>query len=107
MATDVHYHDYLQLDKILAAQSPESDKHNLPAHDEVLFIIIHQAYELWFKQLHHEADSIVGIMSKPALNDNSPDRYHGNNDTNGLSRLQGYAPSCLRFSKLAIQGTGS
>ena len=73
MATDVHYHDYLQLDKILAAQSPESDKHNLPAHDEVLFIIIHQAYELWFKQLHHEADSIVGIMSKPALNDNSPE----------------------------------
>jgi tryptophan 2,3-dioxygenase len=45
----------------------------LPAHDEVLFIIIHQAYELWFKQLHHEADSIVGIMSKPALNDNSPE----------------------------------
>ena len=73
MATDVHYHDYLQLDKILAAQSPESDKHNLPAHDEMLFIIIHQAYELWFKQLHHEADSIVGIMSKPALNDNSPE----------------------------------
>ena len=73
MATDVHYHDYLQLDKILAAQSPESDKQNLPAHDEVLFIIIHQAYELWFKQLHHEADSIVGIMSKPALNDNSPE----------------------------------
>ena len=36
MATDVHYHDYLQLDKILAAQSPESDKHNLPAHDEML-----------------------------------------------------------------------
>ncbi len=73
MANDVHYHDYLQLDKILAAQSPESDKHNLPAHDEMLFIIIHQAYELWFKQLHHEADSVVGIMSKPALNDNSPE----------------------------------
>ena len=114
MATDVHYHDYLQLDKILAAQSPESDKHNLPAHDEMLFIIIHQAYELWFKQLHHEADSIVGIMSKPSQSlryyiksAGSPDRYHGNNDTNGLSRLQGYAPSCLRFSKLAIQGTGS
>ncbi|MFZ1263583.1 MAG: tryptophan 2,3-dioxygenase family protein [Chitinophagaceae bacterium] len=70
---EVHYHDYLQLDNILNAQSPESDKHNLPAHDEMLFIIIHQVYELWFKQLHHEADSIVGIMSKPALNDNSPE----------------------------------
>lgn len=70
---EVHYHDYLQLDKILNAQFPESDKHHLPAHDETLFIIIHQAYELWFKQLHHEADSIVTIMSKPALNDNSPE----------------------------------
>jgi tryptophan 2,3-dioxygenase len=70
---EVHYHDYLQLDKILNAQFPESEKHKLPAHDEMLFIVIHQAYELWFKQLHHEADSIVNIMSKPALNDNSPE----------------------------------
>ncbi len=70
---EVHYHDYLQLDKILNAQFPESEKHQLPAHDEMLFIVIHQAYELWFKQLHHEADSIVTIMSKPALNDNSPE----------------------------------
>jgi tryptophan 2,3-dioxygenase len=71
--TDVHYHDYLQLDKILNAQEPESARHNVSAHDEMLFIIIHQAYELWFKQLHHEADSIVGIMRKPSLNDNSPE----------------------------------
>ncbi len=70
---DVHYHDYLQLDKILGAQEPESNKQDLSAHDEMLFIIIHQAYELWFKQLHHEADSIVAIMRKPAVNDNSPE----------------------------------
>jgi tryptophan 2,3-dioxygenase len=73
MVTEVHYHDYLQLDKILNAQFPESDKHKLPAHDEMLFIVIHQAYELWFKQLHHETNSIVTIMGKPALNDNSPE----------------------------------
>ncbi len=73
MAGEIHYHDYLQLDKILNAQSPESDKHQLPAHDEMLFIVIHQAYELWFKQLHHEADSVVAILGKPALNDNSPE----------------------------------
>jgi tryptophan 2,3-dioxygenase len=71
--TDVHYHDYLQLDKILDAQHLESNKHNASAHDEMLFIIIHQAYELWFKQLHHEADSLVKIMRKPSLNDNSPE----------------------------------
>ena len=70
---EVQYHDYLQLEKILEAQFPESDKHKMPAHDEMLFIIIHQAYELWFKQLHHEVDSIAGIMSQPALNDNSPE----------------------------------
>ena len=70
---DMHYHDYLQLDKILNAQYPESIKQNLSAHDEMLFIVIHQAYELWFKQLHHEVNSITAIMSRPALNDNSPE----------------------------------
>lgn len=69
----VHYHEYLQLDKILDAQYPESNKQNASAHDEMLFIIIHQTYELWFKQLHHEADSVVEIMRKPAVNDNSPE----------------------------------
>jgi tryptophan 2,3-dioxygenase len=70
---EVHYHDYLQLDKILNAQHLESAKQNVSAHDEMLFIIIHQAYELWFKQLHHEANSVLEIMRKPSLNDNSPE----------------------------------
>lgn len=70
---EIHYHDYLQLDKLLNAQAPESIRLNAAAHDEMLFIIIHQAYELWFKQLHHEADSVADIMRKPALNDNSPE----------------------------------
>lgn len=70
---EVNYHDYLQLDTILNAQHLESDKRELSAHDEMLFIVIHQAYELWFKQLHHETNSIISIMSKPALNDNSPE----------------------------------
>lgn len=73
MAGEMHYNDYLQLDKILNAQSPESIKRDLPAHDEMLFIIIHQTYELWFKQLHHEIDSVLRIMKKPAMNDNSPE----------------------------------
>ena len=73
MSGSVHYHDYLQLDKILNAQILESEKYQLPAHDEMLFIIIHQAYELWFKQLHHEVDSIIEIMKRPSLNDNSPE----------------------------------
>ena len=70
---ELNYHDYLQLDKILNGQDPESEKQGMFAHDEMLFIVIHQAYELWFKQLHHEVDSIASIMSQPALNDNSPE----------------------------------
>jgi tryptophan 2,3-dioxygenase len=73
MADPVHYHDYLQLEKLLNAQQPESLQLDEAAHDEMLFIIIHQAYELWFKQLHHEVDSISAIMRKPSLNDNSPE----------------------------------
>ncbi|MDP9230006.1 MAG: tryptophan 2,3-dioxygenase, partial [Bacteroidota bacterium] len=73
MASPIHYHNYLRLDKILNSQVLESEKSNQPAHDEMLFIIIHQTYELWFKQLHYEANSIVEIMRKPALNDNSPE----------------------------------
>ena len=70
---DVHYSTYLQLDKILGAQFPESDKNEQPAHDEMLFIIIHQSYELWFKQIMHEVNSVISIMLKPSLNDNSPE----------------------------------
>src|SRR3984885_177731 len=73
MSSPMNYHDYLKLDTILNAQEPESNKRNLPAHDEMLFIVIHQAYELWFKQVHHEIDSGLEIMKKPALNDNSPE----------------------------------
>ena len=69
----MHYSDYLELDKILGAQHPESDKQGQPAHDEMLFIVIHQAYELWFHQLLFETESVIGILGQPALNDNSPE----------------------------------
>lgn len=68
----VYYADYLQLDKILQAQDPESFRSGqVHAHDEMLFIIIHQAYELWFRQILFEINSVIEIMSKPVLNDNS------------------------------------
>jgi tryptophan 2,3-dioxygenase len=69
----MHYSDYLQLEKLLDAQHPESDRLGQPAHDEMLFIVIHQAYELWFRQLLFETDSVIGILGQPALNDNSPE----------------------------------
>jgi tryptophan 2,3-dioxygenase len=49
------YGSYLRLPQLLTAQHLESDP---PAHDELLFITIHQAYELWFQQLLHEADTV-------------------------------------------------
>lgn len=69
----VHYSDYLQLEKILGAQQPESDRLGVHAHDEMLFIVIHQAYELWFRQLLYEVDSVIAILGQPTLNDNSPE----------------------------------
>jgi tryptophan 2,3-dioxygenase len=69
----MHYSDYLQLDKILNAQEPEGERLGEPAHDEMLFIVIHQAYELWFRQLLFEVESVVGIFGQPTLNDNSPE----------------------------------
>ncbi|MEO6542032.1 MAG: tryptophan 2,3-dioxygenase family protein [Ferruginibacter sp.] len=70
----VYYADYLQLEKITGAQHPESFRAgNTPAHDEMLFIIIHQAYELWFKQVLFEVNSVIDIMNKPVVNDNSPE----------------------------------
>ena len=49
MAEPVSYSGYLRLDQLLSAQQPRSGE-----HDEMLFIVIHQIYELWFKQLLHE-----------------------------------------------------
>jgi len=70
----VYYGEYLDLDKILDAQHPVSfEDGKQPAHDEMLFIIIHQAYELWFKQILFEVNAVIETMSKDSLNDNSND----------------------------------
>jgi tryptophan 2,3-dioxygenase len=69
----LHYSDYLKLGQLLDSQQLKSDLQHAHAHDEMLFIIIHQAYELWFKQLLYEVDSIIGILEKPTLNDDTPE----------------------------------
>ena len=60
----VTYSTYLHLDELLAAQEPLSDG---PEHDEMLFIVIHQVYELWFKQLLHEADYLGRALEQDDL----------------------------------------
>lgn len=54
------YGSYLQIPRLLSSQRLESDP---PAHDELLFITIHQVYELWFQQLLHEAETARDAMS--------------------------------------------
>ena len=60
MTKSLNYSSYLQLDKLLTLQSPLS---NGPAHDEILFIVIHQVYELWFKQLIHEVAGFTTALT--------------------------------------------
>jgi tryptophan 2,3-dioxygenase len=60
----LYYADYLQLDRLLSSQSPKSIEYGNPAHDETMFIIVHQVYELWFKQILHELDSVRQIFQK-------------------------------------------
>src|SRR3954453_15632039 len=55
------YGDYLKLDQLLALQQPLS---RAPEHDEMLFIVIHQVYELWFKEILHEVDYLQELLSR-------------------------------------------
>jgi tryptophan 2,3-dioxygenase len=57
------YAGYLQLETLLNCQHPKSDEVGRPAHDELLFITVHQVYELWFKQVLYELDRVEGIFS--------------------------------------------
>ena len=55
----VTYGSYLAVDELLALQRPRSEG---PEHDEMLFIVIHQVYELWFKQVLHEVDHVIELL---------------------------------------------
>lgn len=59
----VYYGEYLKLDQLLDSQQPLSKKYGEECHDETLFIIVHQVYELWFKQILHEINSINQVFS--------------------------------------------
>ncbi len=66
----IHYETYLQLDKILDAQKLRSAEYcTEPAHDETLFIIIHQVYELWFKQIIHELQAVLKMFSQDQVDE--------------------------------------
>ena len=64
----ITYGSYLKLDELLSLQQPRSDG---PEHDELLFIVVHQVYELWFKELLHELDRVARLLL-----DDEPHRVH-------------------------------
>ena len=70
---DLYYADYIELDKILNSQHPKSFETIEEGNDEMLFIIIHQVYELWFKQILFELDLVRQIFIRDRINDNSDD----------------------------------
>jgi len=69
MSENTYYGDYLGLTKLLSCQQPRSLAAGRPAHDEMLFIITHQTYELWFRQILHELHSVSGILQQKSVPD--------------------------------------
>ena len=67
------YSSYLQVPALIRLQHPQSSPEH---HDELLFIIIHQTYELWFKQLLHELDAVVANLRAAAAHPESRDEVY-------------------------------
>lgn len=83
-----YYGTYLRLDKLLSCQEPASAAAGKPAHDELLFIIMHQAYELWFKQVLHELDRIEADFSPNPVDDRQLGRViHGLDRIHEIQKL--------------------
>jgi tryptophan 2,3-dioxygenase len=67
----IYYADYLHLDNLLNCQKTKSGEYAVEAHDEMLFIIVHQVYELWFKQILHEIASINQMFTSESVDERS------------------------------------
>jgi tryptophan 2,3-dioxygenase len=76
----VYYSEYLKLETLLSSQVPLSRKFasdKIPeSHDETLFIVVHQAYELWFKQILHELNFVLKIFSQKILPNEDLGKIH-------------------------------
>src|SRR5262245_60877480 len=71
--TPLSYGDYLRVLQLTSLQHLQSSP---PHHDELLFIVIHQTYELWFKLLLHELDAVVANLRAAAGNPGSRDEVY-------------------------------
>lgn len=86
--TPIDYGTYLALPDLLACQHPLAPHHGRLAHDEMLFIVVHQAYELWFKQILHELDRVERLFGAPLVaEDTLPDIVRGLERTVAVLKL--------------------
>ena len=69
MSQDLYYGSYLRLDQLLGAQELESARAGSTVHDEMLFIVVHQAYELWFKQILWELDEVRRLFGQETVDE--------------------------------------
>ena len=67
------YGAYLEVAELLDLQHPQSSP---PHHDELLFIIVHQTYELWFKELLHDLDAVVANLQRASAHPESRDEVY-------------------------------
>jgi tryptophan 2,3-dioxygenase len=65
----LYYADYLKLDTLLDAQRLRSAQRGETVHDEMLFVIVHQAYELWFKQILWELDEVMAVFRRERVDE--------------------------------------
>jgi tryptophan 2,3-dioxygenase len=72
-ARPLTYAEYLRVPELIALQHPQSSP---PHHDELLFIIVHQTYELWFRLLLHELDAVVAHLRVAAARPDSHDEVY-------------------------------
>jgi len=86
----VYYSQYLMLEKLLDTQYPKSREYGKESHDETLFIIVHQAYELWFKQILHELNFILDIFQ------------NGNVQESDISKCVQKADRIIKIQKILI-----
>jgi aminocarboxymuconate-semialdehyde decarboxylase len=72
-AGQLTYSSYLKVPELLELQQPQSRPVH---HDELLFIVVHQTYELWFKELLHDLDAVVANLRKAAGDPESHDEVY-------------------------------
>lgn len=65
----ISYSEYLKVNEIVSLQNRRSEELGTLAHDEMLFIIVHQTYELWFKQILTELDSVLAIFAQDKIDE--------------------------------------